>query len=84
MAKTRDVVAEIAALMPVRLAPRWHQRLVGSQAALVNEIAEAWQAGRLGSVARPVARAIAQRLAADGIKISPNTVREWLADLKRS
>ena len=86
MAKARDVVSEIQALMPERVSPRWrwHQRLTESQAVLVNEIAEAWRAGQLGNFARPVSKAIAQRLAADGITISSNTVREWLADIKRS
>lgn len=80
----RDIVAEIKALIPPPQPTRWFDRVDADQRAVIDEIADAWTAGRLGDTARTVSKAIATRLAAAGVKISHNTVREWLRDLKRS
>ena len=84
MAKTNDVVAEIRALISPRQKRRWHQPKDPKQAELIQAIAAAWLAGELGTEARPLAKAISTRLAASGVRVSWHTVREWLADLKRS
>ena len=63
MAK-RDIVAEIQALMPPPSPTRWFERVNEDQAAVIQEIADAWTAGRLGETARTVSKAIATRLAA--------------------
>ena len=83
MAK-RDIVAEIQALIPPPRPTRWFDRVSDDQAVVIQEIADAWTSGRLGETARTVSKAIATRLAAAGVHISHNTVREWLRDLKRS
>ena len=84
MPKTRDIVAEIKALMPPAKGTRWFERVNADQAAVIQEISDAWTAGLLGDTARTVSKAIATRLAAAGVHISHNTVREWLRDIKRS
>lgn len=84
MAKTNDVVAEIKALIKPRQKRHWHQPKDPKQAELVQAIATAWLAGELGPQARPLAKAISTRLAASGVRVSEHTVREWLAELKRS
>lgn len=85
MAKSRDIIAEIKAEIPDRVrAGRWFERLADDQKHLVDVIGKAWLAGELGHAARAVAPAIAKRLQAAGIHVTPNTVREWLGDIKRS
>lgn len=85
MAKARDIIAEIQAEIPNRTrAGRWFERLADEQKQLVDLIGEAWLAGEFGHAARAVAPAIAKRLQAAGINVTPNTVREWLGDIKRS
>lgn len=85
MAKARDIIAEIQAEIPARArAGRWFERLADDQKQLVDVIGKAWLAGEFGHAARAVAPAIAKRLQAAGINVTPNTVREWLGDIKRS
>ena len=83
--KPRDIVAEIRAEIPARAKPgRWFERLDGEHQKIVDLIGKAWVAGEFGHAARPVAPAIARRLQEAGIKVTPYTVREWLAELRRS
>ena len=85
MAKARDIIAEIKADIPDRArSGRWFERLAADQKQLVDLIGAAWLAGEFGHTARAVAPAIAKRLQAAGIHVTPNTVREWLGELKWS
>jgi len=85
MAKPRDIIAEILSEIPTRARPgRWHERVNDEQRQIVDVIATAWLAGDLGPAARPVAPAIARKLQQAGVNVTANTVREWLADMRKS
>lgn len=83
--KAKDIIAQIRSEIPARAKPgRWFERLKDEQRQMVELIAAAWCSGELGQAARPVAPAIARKLNEAGINVTPNTVREWLAELKKS
>jgi len=83
--KAKDIVAEIQADIPARArGGRWFERLTAEQQEVVEVIAAAWVAGEFGEYARPICPAIAKRLQAAGVSVTPYTVREWLSGLIRS
>lgn len=83
--KSRDIIAEIRSEIPSPSRPRrWFDRLNGEQKKLVDLISAAWISGELGQAARPVAPAIARKLHEAGINVTPSTVREWLAELRKT
>jgi hypothetical protein len=79
MAKPRDIVAEIALLIPEGHSSRpWWLRLTEEQAAILPPIKEAWMAGRLGKRKATAARAISSKLKEFGINIGTQGVLAWL------
>jgi|LakMenEpi03Aug12_release.lakeMendotaPanAssembly.Ray.scaffolds.fasta_scaffold1060891_2 hypothetical protein len=80
MAKTNDIIAEIAAAVPQRQFLRWHQRVAPEHAATLAAIREAYFAGKFGKARRPAVEAIVKVLAARGIaNVGRNGIETWLS-----
>ena len=80
MAKTRDIVAEIALTIPRRYGPLpWWQRVAAEHQETLQVIHAAWKAGTFGRRRMTAARAIACRLRDQyGIDIREQGVIKWL------
>ena len=80
MAKTRDIVAEIAAKIPQGSHGNrpWWERVPPEHQTTVDAIHRGWHAGTLGTRKRPAARAIAATLEEFGIQIGEQGVIAWL------
>jgi hypothetical protein len=82
MAKTTDIVAEIAGQIRPRRNMRWHQKVSPEHVGTLDEIAKAYKAGKFGPCKLPAAKAIAATLSQLGItNIKHNMVIQWLDSL---
>lgn len=82
MAKTTDIVAEIASNVRTKQSLRWYQRVAAEHGETLAVIAEAYKAGKFGSAIKPAADAISVVLKARGIAdVGHNGVIVWLKTL---
>lgn len=82
MAKTPDIVAEIAGQVRTRRHTRWFQTIAPEHVATLDVIAAAYKAGKFGSRKKPAADAIVAVLKARGIAtVGYSGVLQWLESL---
>lgn len=81
MGKTQtDVVAEIAARVPVDRPKSWEHRVAAEYVDTLAQIKAAYRAGRFGAKRKPAAQTIAAWLTERGIStVGYQGVLEWLA-----
>jgi hypothetical protein len=80
MARARDIVAEIAAIVPRNghgMKP-WHMRVGDEHREMLAAIHAGWHAGAFGSKFYPAAQAISAKLREHGIEIGTQGVLHWL------
>lgn len=74
-----SIVDEVAALIPENPGVRpWWDRVDDTQAAMLEQIREAWRSGSLGTKRRTAARAISATLKRHGVEIGEQGVETWL------
>jgi hypothetical protein len=82
MAKTPDIVAEIAQTVRRRQPSRWYQRAGAEHGETLSAIAAAYKAGKFGTAVKPAADAISAVLKSRGIAdVGFNGVIQWLRSL---
>ncbi len=82
MAKTPDIVAEIAQTVRRRQSSRWYERAAAEHRETLAAIAAAYKAGQFGTATKPAADAISAVLKSRGIAdIGFNGVTIWLKSL---
>jgi hypothetical protein len=80
VAKTRDIVAEIAAAVPRRQhgTPPWYERVSVEHHETLAAIHAAWHAGAFGVKKITAARTISAKLRELGVTIGEQGVMAWL------
>jgi hypothetical protein len=82
MAKTNDIVAEIAKTVRQKKPSSWYERAEAEHGETLAAIAAAYKAGQFGPAIKPAADAISAVLKARGIAdIGFNGVTYWLKTL---